>query len=93
MLQDIEFLFDIFSKFGWAGLALIAVLVSMLVNLRLFKKLFTNHLAHIHEDIKSTKLAVDNNTKQIELLDTKTDQLGERVAHIEGRIEGSEKSN
>lgn len=58
----------------------------------LFYKLYTNHLAHIHKDIKLTKNSVEQTNVKIEALDKKTDELGERVANIEGRLEAPKKA-
>ncbi len=58
----------------------------------LFYKLYTNHLAHIHTDIKDTKKSVGETKEKIDALDKKTDELGERVANIEGRLEAPQKA-
>lgn len=58
----------------------------------LFYKLYTNHLTHIHRDIKDTKSSVEQTNQKIEVLDKKTDELGERVANIEGRLEAPKKA-
>jgi len=57
--------------FGIANLGLVGYL---------FWKLFTNHLAHITEDLKE-------NGEKIEKVDKDVRDLGQRVSKVEGKLE------
>ena len=43
-------------------------------------KLANNHLAHIAENIKK-------NSEKLEEIDTKVDDLGQRISKVEGKVE------
>lgn len=94
MIFDLMSIFEFVLKNGVLGV----VVILLGVVIFLFRKLFTNHLAHIHKDIKNvlsevteTKDSLDKTNKKIDQIDAKQDQLGERVAKIEGRLEGPKK--
>lgn len=94
MSFDLIAIYQFIQQNGLSGV----VIVLLGVVIFLFRKLFTNHLAHIQKDIKdvlsevcSTKDSLDKTNKKIDQIDAKQDQLGERVAKIEGRLEGPKK--
>lgn len=87
MAEELKVFTLILDKYG-LGVAQIAIMVL------LFWKLFTNHLSHIHRDIKGIKVVLKEHKDslkktnlKIDQIDTKQDQLGERVANIEGRLD------
>ena len=94
MILELQLAFEFILKYGF--LAVVIILLGVII--LLLRKLFTNHLAHIHDDIKSVLTQVTttdgrlNQTNQkIDQIDAKQDQLGERVSKIEGRLEGPKK--
>lgn len=94
MLGDLKIIAEFWQNYGATGLILIVVFVSLFINVRLFAKLFGNHLAHIHEDLKASNAKIDEVKKDVaevkkEIKDAnkETNSLGERVSKLEGKLE------
>ena len=95
MIMELQAAFLFIAKYGF--FAVITILLGVII--LLLRKIFTNHLTHIHDDIQSvlkevtsTNGRLDQTNQKIDQIDSKQDQLGQRVATIEGRIEGLKKT-
>lgn len=71
---------QIFQDYGIQGLTIFGIIVGIIVNVRLFKLLFENHLKHLADDLKE-------NIKETKCVKTEVINLKERVSHVEGQLE------
>jgi len=83
MVYLFNVIISLITKYGAVGFGL----ANLVLVVYFGHKLFTNHLAHMAKDIKSTTKLIGTTNKKIDSLSKITHKNAERISHIEGQLD------